>query len=152
MATRRERIEIRAAPEVIFDLVHDYGRRLEWDPFLKEAHLLYGATQAGSGISTLCVAKNGLAMETLYVTFHRPRVAAVKMTRGPMILDSFAASWRQKPLDGGVTEVLYKHHLSGRPRWLRWLLTPILCLVFTHDTRRRLLALKQAVEKAGSGQ
>jgi polyketide cyclase/dehydrase/lipid transport protein len=29
-------IEIRASPEAIFDLIHDYARRLEWDPFLKE--------------------------------------------------------------------------------------------------------------------
>ena len=26
-------IEISAEPEAIFDLIHDYSRRLDWDPF-----------------------------------------------------------------------------------------------------------------------
>ena len=37
MPTRRETIEIQAEPEAIFDLVHDYSRRLDWDPFLRGA-------------------------------------------------------------------------------------------------------------------
>ena len=40
-------IEIRANPEAVFDLIHDYGRRLAWDPFLQEASLLEGADAAG---------------------------------------------------------------------------------------------------------
>ena len=37
---REESILIEASPESVFDLIHDYKRRLEWDPFLKEATLL----------------------------------------------------------------------------------------------------------------
>ena len=44
-------IEIAAEPAAAFDLVHDYGRRLEWDPFLSAACLLDGAQAAGIGLS-----------------------------------------------------------------------------------------------------
>lgn len=33
-------IDIHARPEAVFDLIHDYPRRLEWDIFLKDARLL----------------------------------------------------------------------------------------------------------------
>ena len=91
-------IDVHASPEDVFDLIHDYRRRLDWDPFLKEARLLDGAESAGLGIKSRCTARNGfggLAMETVYVSFDRPRVAAVQMTRGPVLLEPFAASLRQ---------------------------------------------------------
>ena len=90
-------VDISADPQVIFDLVHDYQRRLEWDPFLQEARLLGGAKEAGRGVRTLCVARSrlaGLGMETVYITYSPPRVAAVQMTRGPWFLKSFAAAPR----------------------------------------------------------
>jgi len=52
MRTLEGAIEIRASPEAVFDLIHDYGRRLEWDPFLKEACSLEGAEAAGLGVKT----------------------------------------------------------------------------------------------------
>jgi hypothetical protein len=39
--------------------------------------------------------------------------------------------------------------LVARPRWLSWLMNPILARVFARDTRRRLHALKEAVEHGG---
>jgi hypothetical protein len=32
-------------------------------------------------------------METEYISFNRPKVAAIKMTRGPYMIKDFAASW-----------------------------------------------------------
>jgi len=90
MRTVEAAIEIRARPEAVFDLIHDYARRLEWDPFLKEACLLEGAEAAGRGVKARCTARNGfggLAMETIYLSFDRPAVAAVKMTKGPAVLE-----------------------------------------------------------------
>jgi hypothetical protein len=43
----------------------------------------------------------------------------------------------------------FHYSLHARPRWLSWLLAPILSRVFARDTRRRLRALKEAVEKRG---
>jgi Polyketide cyclase / dehydrase and lipid transport len=144
-------IEIRASPEAVFDLVHDYGRRLEWDPFLKEACLLDGASAAGLGVKSLCTARNGfggLAMETVYVSFDRPKVAAVKMTKGPALLETFAASIRQDDVGSGRTRVTYRFHFSTRPRWLRALVGPVASFLFHREVRQRLEALKIHLEGA----
>lgn len=138
-------IEIRASPEAIFDLTHDYARRLEWDPFLREARLLGGAAAAGPGVKALCVARRGfggLAMETVYVAFDRPKVAAVKMTRGPRLLETFAASLRQERVEEGLTRVTYRFNFSTRPAWLY----PVAAFLFGREVEGRLRALKARLE------
>jgi hypothetical protein len=142
-------VDVAAPPEAVFDLIHDYERRLEWDPFLCEARLLDGAHAAGVGVRALCRARTrsgGGAMETVYVSYQRPAVAAVRMTRGPFYLAEFAASLRQLPLPGGSTRVSYKFNLAGRPAWLRPLMEPVLAMVFRRETRRRLAALRRFLE------
>jgi ribosome-associated toxin RatA of RatAB toxin-antitoxin module len=148
MPTFEHTIEIEASRERLFALTQDYERRLDWDPFLKEARLLNGARRAGVGVRAWCVAKTGLGMETEYVTLDAPSVAAVKMTRGPSVLASFAGSWRFHEAGPGRTRVAFRYHLTARPRWLRPLLDPILQIVFARDTVERLRALKRAVESS----
>lgn len=147
-------IEIATSAEAAFDLTQDYGRRLEWDPFLRSAELLPagpggGAVAAGVGVRAYCVARSGLGMETEYVAFRRPAVAAVKMTRGPRVLKAFAGSWRFAEASPGRTRVTFRYHLVARPRWLAWALTPALGWAFARDTDRRLAALKAALEGKG---
>ncbi len=144
-------IEIHASREAVFDLIHEYPRRLEWDPFLKEARLLDGAESAALGVEARCTARNGfagLAMETVYVAFDRPRVAAVKMTKGPAVLDTFAASLRQEDVGSGVTRVTYRFNFSTRPRWLRAIADPIAAALFRREVRGRLQALKSHLERS----
>lgn len=143
-------IVIAATPAELFSLTQDYDRRLEWDPFLKSAKLVGGATTPGVGVRAYCVARSGLGMETEYVSFHPPRVTAVKMTQGPWIIDRFAGSWHFEEIAPGQTRVGFRYNLQAWPRWLSWLLTPILGWVFARDTRKRLAALKAAVEKASA--
>ncbi|MFT3878506.1 MAG: SRPBCC family protein [Gemmatales bacterium] len=145
--TSRQTILIATSPEEAFDLSQDYSRRLEWDPFLKSAELMNGATQAGVGVRAWCVARNGYGMETEYVSFNRPRTTAVKMTRGPKLLHSFAGSWHFELVEPGQTQVSFTYHLRARPAWLSWLLTPFIARIFANDTHKRLVALKQALEK-----
>ena len=142
-------IEIEATPEDVFDLVHDYSRRLEWDPFLREARLLHAAKLADVGVTSRCVSRwavGGLSMETVYVTFARPAVAAVTMTRGPFFLRSFAASIRQNRVDDKTIRVTYRYNFKSRPRCLALLIEPIVQWVFQRETRRRLAALKYYLE------
>jgi len=147
--TFEQSVEIAAPPADLFVLTQDYGRRLEWDPFLRSAELVGGATAPGVGVLAYCVARSGLGMETEYVSFAPPRVAAVRMTRGPWLVRSFAGSWRLTPAGPGRTRVGFRYGLRARPRWLSWLLTPVLARAFARDTRRRLAALKAAVEIGG---
>lgn len=144
-----ESIIIAASPAELFSLTQDYARRLEWDPFLKSAELLNGAAAVDVGVRALCVAHSGLAMETEYVSFNPPRTTAVRMTRGPRLIDSFAGSWCFEEVAPGRTRVVFRYNLRARPRWLSRLLTPLLGWAFARDTRRRLAALKAAVEKRG---
>jgi Polyketide cyclase / dehydrase and lipid transport len=143
-------VDIAAPAADLFTLSQDYSRRLRWDPFLREARLLDGAQSAGVGVRAWCVARNGLGMETTYVSFQPPTVVAVKMTRGPLIISSFAGSWRftELPASAGQsrTRVVFRYHVAGRPRWLSFLLNPLLMAFFRRGTERRLLALKRAVE------
>jgi len=137
-------IDIAASPDELFALTQDCTRRLEWDPFLKSAELVDGAQAAGVGVRAYCVAHSGLGMETEYVSFNPPRACAVKMTRGPGLIESFAGSWRFEEVAPGRTRVGFRYSL--RARRLSWLLGPIMSWVFARDTRKRLTALKASVE------
>jgi hypothetical protein len=146
-------IEIDRPSEEIFDLIHDYSRRLEWDPFLREARLLDAALAARKGVRSRCVARRSLggwAMETVYVSFDRPGVAAVTMTRGPFFLAKFAASIRQETTSNGSTRVTYRYLFTCRPRWLAPLLRPLMQWVLRRETRGRLAALKRFLESRPS--
>ena len=130
----------------VFALTQDYSRRLAWDPFLRRAELIGGATVPAVGVRAWCVAKSGLGMETEYVSFNPPKTVAVKMTKGPAIIESFAGSWRFQELAPNRTRVIFRYHLAAAPRWLGFALDPIMRLVFTHDVAKRLDALKRTVE------
>jgi ribosome-associated toxin RatA of RatAB toxin-antitoxin module len=144
MPTFEQSIEINAEPAALFELTQDYRRRLEWDPFLKSAELLGEAP--GVGVRAWCVAKNGLGMETEYITFNPPKATAIKMTRGPRIFSSFAGSWRFQEIEPGRTRVVFRYHVSAAPRQLGFILDPIMRAVFTHEVGKRLKGLKQTVE------
>lgn len=149
---REESILIDASPELVFDLIHDYKRRLEWDPFLKEATLL-DRDSAALGATCRCVSKNsfgGMAMDAVYVSFDRPHVAAVKMVRGPAILESFAATLRQDPV-GHQTRVTYRYNFETRPRFLRPILNLGCSIFFASEVRNRLKRLKRFLESANKG-
>jgi ribosome-associated toxin RatA of RatAB toxin-antitoxin module len=137
-------IVIDATPDELFTLTQDYSRRMEWDPFLKSADLLGEAKSPGVGVRVYCVSHDGRGMETEYVSFNPPRTCAVKMTRGPRLIDTFAGSWHFEEVAAGSTRVYFRYHLVARPRWLSWLLTPLIGRVFATETRRRLEALKKA--------
>jgi len=73
----------------------------------------------------------------------------VKMTRGPRILATFAGSWRFQAIAPGRTRVVFRYHIAAAPRWLGFILDPIMRAVFAHDVGKRLKGLKHAVEMTG---
>lgn len=127
-------------------LSQDYGRRRGWDPYLREARLLGGAAAAALGVRAWCVTRGGPGMETGYVSFRPPHVAAVKMTRGPAILARFAGAWRFVALGPAQTQVIFRYSLAARPAVLRPLLDPLLARLFRRDMARRIDRLKRAAE------
>jgi hypothetical protein len=144
-----ESVAIAASCERVFDLIHDYDRRLEWDPMLREARLLGGAERAGKGVRSRCVGswRSGfIGMETEYVTYERGRVAAIKLVNRPAFFASFAATIRHAPVDERLSRVTYLYHFRARPRRLAPLLEPLVNAMLRNEIRLRLRALKRFLE------
>jgi ribosome-associated toxin RatA of RatAB toxin-antitoxin module len=138
---------VQASPAQVFALTQDYTRRLSWDPFLRSAELVGGAVAPGVGVRSWCVARSGLGMETEYVSFVAPRIAAVKMTRGPWMIESFGGAWEFSPVGDGATRIAFRYQFRMRPRWLAWLIEPLARRWFSRETRKRVIALQAAVQR-----
>lgn len=145
---RRDRVSatIPARADDVFALVHDYARRLEWDTLLRAAYLDDGHTVAAKGATSVCVGRRrlgGLALRTRYVSFEPPKVAAVEMINSPPFFHTWAASIRHADTGPDESRITYTFHFRARPRWLAWLLEPIMLVVFRWETRKRLRALAE---------
>jgi hypothetical protein len=142
-------IEINAPSHVVFDVIHDYTCRLEWDTMLREARLLGGATAAGPGVRSLCAGtwKGAfLALETEYIQFEPGRVAAVKLTNRPPFFDRFAATIRHEGVGDARSRTTYIYSFHARPRFLAPILEPIMNVMMKRETRMRLEALRRYIE------
>ena len=141
-----EKIIVDKNPTVVFDHTQDYSKRLVWDTFLKKADLIHGATEPNVGVKAWCVARNGLGMETEYVTYQRPKVTAIKMTRGPYLFTSFLGSWNFKDLGDEKTEVAFLYAFSLRFPFN--LFTAAIKNNLQKNVRKRLADLKKSIEEA----
>ena len=144
MAHGRVSAIIPAPSAAVFDLLHDYERRLEWDTLLQAAYLDDGFTAAAKGATAVCVGRRslgGIALKTVYVTFERPKVAAVKMVNPPPFFATWAASIRHEDRADGHSAITYTFNFTAKLRWCRAVLEPLMRLVFIWETRRRLRAL-----------
>lgn len=149
-------VTIARSSDTVFDVIHDYHRRLAWDTLLRRAETV--ADEAPSrDVVAVCAAKwhlGGLVFATRYVTFDRPRVAAVTLVRPYFVFSMWSASIRHKDLpadpgSGGLygrSRVVYTMSFRCRPRWLAPVLEPVAVAAFRAETRRRLAALKRYVE------
>ena len=84
----RVRDVIPATSREVFDLLHDYGRRLQWDTLLSEAYLTDGHTAAAVGAVSVCRGQRRLgaiALKTRYLVFKPGEVAAITMVNRPQI-------------------------------------------------------------------
>ena len=139
-------VEVGASCTAVFNLIHDYGRRLEWDTLLSKAVLLDDAAEAGVGVRSLCVGTwRGLflPLETEYISFEPGRVAAVSLTNHPPFFDQFAATIRHEPLGENRSRVTYIYFFRARPRLLAPLLEPLMNWLLKRETQKRLAALKR---------
>ncbi|MDJ1469977.1 SRPBCC family protein [Cytophagaceae bacterium DM2B3-1] len=139
-----EKILIHESATKVFDYTQDYTNRLKWDTFLKKADLIGEATEAGKGVKAYCVAHNGLGMETEYVTFNRPRVTAIKMTKGPFLFKTFLGSWTFKELSASQTEVIFLY--SFELRFPFYIFRYFVNRNLRKNVRQRLIDLKTCIE------
>jgi hypothetical protein len=101
-----------------------------------------------SGGVAVCTARRmlgGYSFRTRYVTFDRPRVAAVKLESRPPFFAAWAASIRHEDLSGGRSRATYTMTFRCRPAWAAPVVEPVARIAFARETRRRLRALAGAV-------
>ncbi|HEY0459283.1 MAG TPA: SRPBCC family protein [Pyrinomonadaceae bacterium] len=137
---------ITASAIEVFDLLHDYDRRLEWDTLLQKAYLENDFPESCKGAISVCQGKailGGFALRTQYVSFERGKVAAVKMLNQPPFFKTFAASIRHADTGENQSEIIYKVNFTSSPEFLRWILHPIMRIIFVWETRKRLASLKE---------
>ncbi len=153
MAHGRVAAVMPASSAAVFDLLHDYDRRLEWDTLLRAAYLAGGHTAAGKGVTAVCVGRRslgGLVFETVYVTFERPARAAVRLVNRVPWFETWAASIQHRDLPSGESQLIYTFHFTVKPRRLRFILDPLLERIFHWETRRRLRALQRFLSRPGA--
>lgn len=112
--------------------------------FFKKAELVNGAKVADKGVVAYCVAKNGLGMETEYLTFQRPRATAIKMTKGPFMFRTFLGSWKFKKINSDMVEVAFMY--SFNLRFPFNLIDNIIKKNLQSNVKQRLVDLKQNIE------
>lgn len=137
---------IPASSSVVFRLLHNYDRRLEWDTLLRDARLCENWTDAQLHATAVCTGRwylGGISLKTEYISFSPPNVAAVKMLNRPLFFDTFAATIRHRDQADGSSTIEYTYNFIARPAWLRWLLHPLMVTVFRWETRKRFAALRQ---------
>lgn len=144
---------IPAWPDVLFDVVHDYPNRLQWDTLLRKAYTIDGA-EPGPDVETVCAAKwhlGGFAFRTRYVTFRRPTLAAVTIVRPVFVFANWSASIRHKAVTEQhapgrpMTRLSYTLTFTCRPRLLAPIIEPIARAAFRWETAKRLAALEAYV-------
>ena len=138
-----------ASCEQAFDLLHDYQRRLGWDTLLRRACTENDAAP-GRGVVAVCTARRrfgGYSFRTRYVTFDRPRLAAIKLESRPPFFASWAASVRHEPLPEGRSTAKYTMTFRCKPSWAAPVLEPVARWAFRRETRRRLAALADALRR-----
>lgn len=138
-----------ASAATVFEIVHDYERRLEWDSLLQSAYI-EGGGPAGTDKIAVCKGKTqflGIEMRTVYVSFQPGKVAAIKMVNRPIFFESFAASIRHFDRDDGGSELIYEFNFTARPSILAPILEPFMNLAFKAETRNRLRALSKYIER-----
>jgi len=137
---------IPASAEAVFDLLHDYQRRLEWDTLLRKAYLEPEFPVADKDAISVCQGNyllGGFALRTQYVSFERGKVAAVKLLNQPPFFDTFAASIRHADIGEHQSEIIYKVNFTAKPKFLRWILHPIMKVILVWETKKRLVGLKE---------
>lgn len=145
MAHRRFEFAMPAAEGVVFDAFHFHCWRLRWDSLVRATSVqgdapcpYVGAVTESDGAGAL----RKLSMKTRFVSFERPRVAAAVMVGRSFPFRRWAASMQHRPDGMGRSRLIYTYTFEVGPQPLRWLMEPLVALVFDWQTRRRFARLR----------
>lgn len=140
-------VEINSTLEKVYEISQDYSQRYDWDPFPETIELINDAATIEIGTRVKIVAKSGLKMEVEYVQVSPPEITAIKMPKGPFILETFAGSWIFKALPNGNTKAIFKYTIRTKNWTFPFILNSLVNWYFGKHVKARLEGLKQYCEE-----
>jgi hypothetical protein len=139
-----------ASEAVVFDAFHYHCWRSRWDSLVGQARVrgggpcpYVGAVTENAGAGML----RALSMQTQFVSYARPQVAAATMIGRAFPFRRWAASMRHRASESGRSVLIYTYNFEVGPSPLRWLLEPIVAWIFDQQTRRRFARLSAFLER-----
>ena len=81
-------------------------------------------------------------MRTQFVSYEPPRVAAATMLGRSFPFTRWAASMRHRAIAPHQSLLIYTYSFAVGPAVLRWVLEPIVKVIFDWQTRRRFARLR----------
>ncbi|NHZ36137.1 hypothetical protein F0185_21450 [Massilia sp. CCM 8692] len=140
MAHERMVFPMPASCEVVFDVFHYHQWRARWDSLVSHTEVdggapcpSVGAVSASTGGGLL----RALSMRTEFISYQRPRLAAARMVGTSFPFSKWAASMKHESAPGGGSLLIYTYNIEAGPRVLRWLVEPVVRLVFRRQTVKR---------------
>lgn len=122
-----------------FAVSQTYGEvRYRWDPFVKEQHLLDGATRAAKGVRTATQSRHRLRMVSEYVSFRPPTQVGMRMVEGPWFFSAFSGGWSFTALDDTHARATWRYTFTVRPAFLRPVADRLGTWLLGRDIRRRI--------------
>lgn len=149
MAIIESRVTINAPIDFVYRTSQDYSVRYDWDPFPENISVVSGdSNELAVGTQVEVKSKLGMDMLVEFVQIMPPTRAAVKMIKGPWVLEKFAGSWIfQEGLSDAQTEARFRYTIIAKPKPFRLLIEPLAALYFSRVVSKRLAGLKAYCEK-----
>lgn len=156
MAHKKLEFPMPASEAVVFDAFHYHHWRLRWDSLVRATRVQGGAPCPFKGAVTESAGAGllrGLSMQTQFVAYDRPRLAAATMVGRSFPFTQWAASMRHRASGPGQSVLVYTYTLEVGPAAMRWLMGPVVEAIFYWQTHRRFARLRRfLVRHAGEVQ
>ncbi len=145
MAHKRFEFDMPASVEVVFDAFHHHYWRARWDSLVNATHVIGGAPcpfvgaiteNAGGGLL------RGLSMRTQFISYDRPRLAAATMLGRSFPFTCWAASMQHTSINSQRSVMIYTYTFHAGPATIRWLVEPVVKLIFDWQTRQRFVRMR----------
>jgi hypothetical protein len=150
MAHRTFEFHMPAHESVVFDAFHYHFWRSRWDSLVSATHVIGGAACPYVGAITQNAgggALRGLSMQTQFISFDRPNLAAAAMVKQSFPFTRWAASMRHRATGTNQSVLIYTYTFEAGPPILRRLLEPVVKFAFDWQTTRRFLRLQQFLKQ-----
>lgn len=153
MAHQRFEFSMPANEAVVFDAFHYHHWRVRWDSLVSSTRVQGGAPCPYVGAVTENEGRGllrALAMQTRFVSFDRPHVAAAAMLGRSFPFTRWAASMQHRAAGPKRSLLIYTYTFECGPPALRWLMEPAVRCIFNWQTHRRFARLQRFLEEHAS--